>query len=99
MKISILPKSALGWWSVGLIAAFILVFGVAGLAGLKLQSGSVGLMTFGAVVGILDIGAIVTGILSIVKRKQGSILVFLVLALALFFWAFLPGFWIPSWGQ
>jgi hypothetical protein len=97
MRITILPKTPLGWWSVGLTATFILVFGVAGMAGLELQSGSVGLMTFGAVLGILDIGAIVTGLISIIKTKERSVLVFLVLALSLFFWVFLPGFWIPSW--
>ena len=99
MNITILPKSRLGWWSVGLIAAFILVFVVAGMAGLKLQVGSVGIMTFGAALAILDIGTIVTGILSIIKSKERSILVFLVLTLSLFFWFFLPGFWIPGWGQ
>jgi hypothetical protein len=103
MKISILPKSALGWWSVGLLAAMILVAVVDTLL-LKLsvvenQPGSVSLMILGAAFGILDIGILVTGILSIVKRKQGSILVLLVLALALFLWAFLPGFWIPNWGS
>ena len=31
MKISILPKSRLGWWSVGLIAVFIPIIGLQGL--------------------------------------------------------------------
>ena len=101
MRISILPKSTLGKWSVGLAAAFILVAVVDGLlvylAVVEHPTGSVSLMILGTVVAILVIGAIVTGLISIIKSKERSILVFLVVIAGFFVSLFLPGFWIPSW--
>ncbi len=102
MRITILPKTHLGRWSVSLAAAIILV-GIStgllvGLTGHELQNGSVGLMTFGIFVSILVIGSIVTGILGITKSKERSALVFAVVVLGFFVLIFLPGFWVPGWG-
>ncbi len=83
MRISILPKTPLGRWSVGLAAAFILVGVLVGLlaylAGLELQSGSFGLMILAAAIGVLGIGSLVTGLLSITKSKERSILAFVAM--------------------
>jgi hypothetical protein len=94
MRISVLPKTSLGRWSVGLAAAFILVGILVGLlaylAGLELQSGSVGLMILAASMGVLGITAFVTGLLSIIKTKERSILVFVaVVGVGLFTLMFL----------
>ncbi len=89
VRISIRPKTSLGRWSVGLGAACILVCVLTALltalAGLELPSGSVGLITFFAAVEISGIGSLVTGLISIIKSKERSILAFLaVVGIGLF---------------
>ena len=79
MRISVLPKSSLGRWSVGLAAAFILLsilFAV--LTRLGGEPGPFALIFIvNIVIGISFIAAFVTGLISIIKRKERSILVFL----------------------
>ncbi|MDD5647441.1 MAG: hypothetical protein PHY03_00740 [Dehalococcoidia bacterium] len=79
MQISILPKSSLGRWSVGLAAAFVLLsilFAV--LTGLGGEPGPFALIfVVNIAIGIFFIAALITGIISIVKSKERSILVFL----------------------
>ena len=85
MRISILPKTSLGRWSVGLAAACFLPPLVQWLAGLESHSvvDPVALIVTVAL-GILGIGSFVTGLISIIKRKERSILVFLAVIVALF---------------
>jgi hypothetical protein len=79
MRISILPKSALGWWSIGLVlASFVVGFAsedIISPAGIPnytmaLRAG----LTF--VPGVIAGAGFVTGLISITKKKQGAILVF-----------------------
>jgi len=78
MRISILPRSPLGRWSVGLAVAWILFFV---LSQAILGPGPNYNMTLAyaltiAVAGI-GVAAFVTGLISIIKSKERSILVFL----------------------
>ena len=95
MRISVLPKTSMGRWSVGLAAVIILllVLGIVlgGLGILNVPSGSVELRTVFPVVGISDIGSLVTGLLSIMKSKERSILAFVVVVVM---GLFTPIFWI-----
>jgi len=90
MRISILPKTSLGRWSVGLAAAFILVVASNILLGpmawnvLEFNSGSVELRIFFVALCISGIGSLVTGLISIIKSKERSILTYLALVVGLF---------------
>ena len=79
MQIGILPKSSLGRWSVGLAAAFILLsilFAV--LTGLGGEPGPFALIFLvNVVIGISFIAAFITGLISIIKSKERSVLVYL----------------------
>jgi hypothetical protein len=79
MRITILPKTPLGWWSVGLVVAIIVLFifvpevanrplDVAASSGFACLAGA----------------ALVTGLISIIKNKERSILLFLTMAIGLF---------------
>jgi hypothetical protein len=87
MRIS-MPKTTLGWWSVGfgvaIIIIFLLVPILVTLTGHELEPDSFGLMTLAAAAGVSGIGALVTGLISITKSKERSILVFLALVAGLF---------------
>ena len=96
MRVSILPKSFLGRWSVGLAAAFILLsilFAV--LTRLGGEPGPFVLIFLANIaIGVSLIAAFITGLLSIIKSKEQSILVFLAVlvglcALLFFFGEFL----------
>ena len=86
MQISIRPKSSLGRWSVGLAAAFILLYV---LYLVQVASGG-GLLpspiasVAAVATSISCIAAFVTGLISIIKSKERSILVFLAVAVGLF---------------
>ena len=87
MRISILPKTSLGRWSVGLGAAFILVFVLSGvltaLGGVSVGPAPVGPIA-GVALGVSGIAALVTGLISIIKSKERSILVFVAVVAGLF---------------
>ena len=89
MQIGILPKSSLGRWSVGLAAAFILLsilFAV--LTGLGGEPGPFALIFLvNVVIGISFIAAFITGLVSIIKSKERSVLVYLAVLVG--FWALL----------
>ena len=89
MRISIRPKSSLGRWSVGLAATFILL---SILSGVLTGLGGVGPGPLGPILGVAffisGIAALVTGIISIIKSKERSILVILAVAVGLFTWIF-----------
>jgi len=79
VRISIPPKSLLGWWSVGLVIAIIVLFMVIPeVANKTLEvAASSG---FACLAG----AALLTGLISIIKNKERSILVFLSTAIGLF---------------
>jgi len=91
VRISILPKTSVGRWSVSLAAVFILLSillpvltrlgGVSPLVGLIL----------GVAFGISGIGALVTGLISIIGNKERSILVFVAVIAGLFALIFFLG--------
>ncbi len=77
--ITILPKSSLGWWSIGLVLASLVfafasedIISPAGIPkyGMALRTA----LTF--VPGVIAGAGFVTGLISIIKKKQGAILVF-----------------------
>ena len=87
MRITILPKTPLGRWSVGLAAACIvllvlLVVLVGGLGLGVVKRGSLGANMLGFAFVISDIAALVTGLVSIKKTKERSVLAFLSVFLA-----------------
>ena len=89
MRISILPKSVLGWLSVGLAVASIVFMELSepmispGEAGANYSKalGTALILVLGAIGG----AASITGLISIIKRKQGAILVFISTAIGLLF--------------
>ncbi len=79
MRFSIIPKSVLGWSSVGLVFASLVfaftsedIISPAGIPkyGMALRTA----LTF--VPGVIAGAGFVTGLISIIKKKQGAILVF-----------------------
>lgn len=85
MRISILPKSPLGWWSVGLgVAVVFLSFGVSVEIWHKYSNVALSNILNAVVIGIAAV-AFVTGLGSIVKGKQGAVLVLVSTAIGLVF--------------
>ncbi len=86
MRISILPKSVFGWWSFGLCIASLFSFG---LDEVILGPGPDFNMTLAVfltiVLAAIAGAAFVTGLISITKKKQGAILVFISTAIGLIF--------------
>lgn len=84
MRINILPKTPLGRWSVGLIVPCILWPLCVWLSDIEFHSNVDPLALITTIgFGILGIGSLVTGLISIIKRKERSIFVFLVVIVAL----------------
>jgi hypothetical protein len=86
MHISILPKTSLGKWSVGLAIAFILSFFLAELLyGFNPSSNQVP----GVVLAIIGFGiggsAFVTGLISMLKHKERAVLVFVGMVITFWF--------------
>ena len=87
MRISILPKTSLGWWSVGLTIAFILFYVLAEvLYGFEVLGPELN-PALGNALGIVGAGisgaAFVTSLISLIKSRERSILVFLATAIGL----------------
>ena len=82
MRINILPKNALGWWSVGLATATFLSSWVIVEIWQKYSNVALNNILNVVVIGIAAT-AFVTGVISIAKRKQGAILVFVSTAIGL----------------
>ncbi len=79
MAISILPRSSLGWWSVGLAIAFVLALvAVTTLPGDGLldadSNQSLALLLKIVFIGISG-ASFVAGLISVIKRKEPSVLV------------------------
>jgi hypothetical protein len=97
MRTGFLPKSIIGKWSVGLVAAFILL---SVLSSVLTGLGGVGPGIVGPIItfafGISGIAALVTGLISVTKNKERSILVFLALVVGFFTLVFFLGeFLVP----
>lgn len=92
MRISILQKAILGRWSVGLGIAFILL---QVLSGILTGVGGVGPGLIGPMIGVAfgvsGIAALVTGLISVIRSKERSILVFLAILAGLFCLIFILG--------
>ena len=88
VQISLLPKTHLGRWSAYLTAAIILlcilVLVLEYQVGLGLGSDSILLMILAIAIGISGAGALVIGLISIIKNKERSNLVFFALVVGLF---------------
>jgi hypothetical protein len=83
MRIIILPKSALGWWSVGLFVAWILFFVLADVLIGSSPNENIA-FAYGLAISGIGTSAFVTGLISIIKSKERSILVFLTTAVGLY---------------
>jgi hypothetical protein len=87
IRISILPKRALGWWSVSLAILSLIfmspIFGVLRLVSVARQIGLSPGQIKGIAFAILGIAAFVTGLIGIIRSKERSILVFLAMLMAL----------------
>ena len=84
MRISILPKSVLGWWSVGLVVVSILFFVLFQvILGPGPDYNMVLAYALTAVVVVIAIAAFVTGLISII-RSERTILVFVAMAIGLY---------------
>lgn len=88
MRISVLPKSSLGRWSVGLAVVWILFFALSeilvGLEVLGPDSNRALAVSLTIVVAGIGGAAFVTGLISIIKNKERSALVFLTTAIGFY---------------
>ena len=89
MHISVLPKTSLGRWSVGLAIAFILFFILpVGLTGFELPdpgSNPVLAVILTLVIAGISGAAFVTGLISMIKKRERSVLVFVGMVITLWF--------------
>lgn len=97
MEIDFMPKTLLGRWSVGLIIAFFLLFAmlrllvVSGQRGGEIFFSNLFLAVPGLFMAASGVGAFLTGIISIIKSKERSVLVFSAAAIGLFVLIFCLG--------
>ncbi len=97
MRLTILPKTPIGKWSTGLIAAFIVFFVLFQLLVLSGQRGgdtffSNPLLTIPVLLAATcGIFALVTGLIGVIGKKERSIIVFLTVLLGFFILAFVVG--------
>ena len=93
MQISLLPKSRLGTWSVGLSIFFLVVciFLYIFAELLKVISSHVLITVVGATSVIAQIIAFSVGIITVIKNKERSSLVFLAILLGLVVLGFILG--------
>ena len=90
MVISVLPKTFLGRWSVGLtivfISSFVLAQVLSGLAGVELLGPGFN-PVLAVVLNIVFIGtsgaAFITGLISMIKKRERSVLVFVDIVITL----------------
>ena len=86
--ISVLPKTSLGRWSVGLAIAFILFFYLmVALTGWTFGPGfnPVLAVVLKIILAGMPGAVLVTGLISMIKRKEGSVFVLVSMALGLWF--------------
>jgi len=94
MRITILPKTNPGRWSVGLAVTFILVivFNILSQKRINFEPGSVAIRIFFIALCITGIGSLVTGLIGIINSKERSLLTFLALLVGLFTLLFIVSF-------
>jgi len=105
MNISVLPKTSWGRWSVGLAGAFVLLYVFLQTFYAYIHRNPVPnpgppspFIPIGVIAEYISgIGAVITGLISIIKSKERSILVFLVVAVGCFalIWIFAELFLSP----
>jgi hypothetical protein len=85
LRFSILPKTSLGWWSVGLCVAsilffalFVVILGPGPDYNMPLAYTLTGVLTG------ISVAAFVTGLISFMKRKERSILIFVAMTIGLY---------------
>jgi hypothetical protein len=84
VRVSILPKTSLGWWSVGLSVASIPFFALSEvILGPGPDYNMALAYTLTTVLAGILVAAFVTGLIGIIKRKERSVLVFVGMAIAL----------------
>jgi uncharacterized protein YacL len=96
MHISVLPRTTLGKWSVGLAIAFILSFLLAEvLYGHNPDSNQVPDVVLAIIFVGIGGAAFITGLISVIKHKERSILVYIGMAIT-FWWGLIGavGYWI-----
>lgn len=94
-----MPKTKAGKWSVGLIITFLLLFATSQLPAASGQRGPVlDLVLVVAVItaGISGVAAFFTGLISIIKSKERSFLVFITTVIGLFVLIFVLGQFLVS---
>ena len=97
MRVVILPKSYLGKWSIGLIAASILFWAVFGLLRASGQRpgetvfSNLALTIPGMLLVTSGVLAFLTGLISVIRNRERSILVFVAMLVGFFILLFLIG--------
>ena len=89
MQMNVLPKTPLGKWTVGLtvvcIILLVLLVVLVGRLGTGIvEPGSIGSHILGWAFIISSITALITGLVSVIKSKERSILVFLLVVVMVF---------------
>ena len=85
MRISILPKSLMGWWSAGLVIAslvFFVLFDVILGPGPDYNMALAYALTI--VIAGVSAAVFATGLIGIIRSKERSILVFVAMAISLY---------------
>lgn len=85
MKITILPKTHFGWWSIGLVLISILFFIASEIIlgpGPDYNMGLAYVLT--AIVEVIAVAAFITGLISIIREKERSILVFVAVVVSIY---------------
>ena len=89
MRISILPKSSFGWWSVGLAIASILYLFLGGILTTDWTFGpefnTVLAVVLKIILAGIPLAALVTGLTSMIKLKERAVLVLISIAVGLWF--------------
>ena len=84
-RITLLPKSGLGMWSISLALSYIALFLLSELILGPGPDYNIGLaVALSAVAAGIAAAALVTGLVSIVKSKEGSVLVFVAAFVGLY---------------
>jgi hypothetical protein len=77
MKISFLPKTLLGWWSVGLVAASLILFVVSVvILGPRPDYVKTLAYTLTTIIAGVSLANFAAGLVAILKRKDRSVIVF-----------------------
>ncbi len=85
-RMSFLPKSRLGWWSVWLVIACFALFvvGELSVSSMGAQEHNALAIAITAIIGAIGAGAIATGTIGVIRNRERSVVVFIVMALGLY---------------